>query len=82
MFEDFHEALREDGRERRRFCGFGRWVRGLSPEDREVAEGLVANRDYNCRQLARYFSSKGATFNDQVVNRHRNGACCGQTPDA
>lgn len=78
MFEDFETALAEDGQKRRRFCGFGRWVRTLSAEDRATAEELVANEDYNCRALARYFSSKGAKFNDQVINRHRNSRCCGQ----
>jgi hypothetical protein len=78
MFEDFDKALAEDGRQRRRYCGFGRWVAGLEAEHRTTAEELVANREYNCRQLARYFQTKGATFNDQVINRHRNGSCCGQ----
>jgi hypothetical protein len=85
MFEDFEEALAEDGKQRRRYCGFGRWVRTLGPEDRARAEELVDWVDesgvpvYNCRQLARYFASKGATFNDQVLNRHRNSRCCGQS---
>ena len=78
LFEDFEQALAEDGKHRRRYCGFGYWVRGLDPEDRAKAEELVGNRDYNCRALARYFQGKGATFNDQVINRHRNGSCCGQ----
>lgn len=78
MFEDFETALADDGVHRRRWCGFGTWVRTLSQEDRATAEQLVENRDYNCRALARYFGSKGATFNDQVLNRHRNGSCCGQ----
>ena len=79
MFEDFHTAMAEDGRHRRRYCGFGRWVRTLEPEHRATAEGLVADRQWDCRALARYFSTKGATFNDQVINRHRNGSCCGQS---
>lgn len=78
MLEDFEAALAADGQKRRRYCGFGRWVRTLEPEDRAKAEELVANDDYNCRALARYFQSKGATFNDQVINRHRNTRCCGQ----
>lgn len=78
MLEDFETALAEDGKGRRRYCGFGQWVAGLEPGDRETAENLVADRQYNCRALARYFQSKGATFNDQVINRHRNGSCCGQ----
>lgn len=78
MFEDFETALAADGQTRRRYCGFGRWVRTLEQEDRTRAEALVANPDYNCRALARYFQSKGATFNDQVINRHRNTRCCGQ----
>jgi hypothetical protein len=78
MFDDVETVLAEDGKLRRRYCGFGRWVAGLEPEHRARAEELVADRQYNCRALARYFSGKGATFNDQVINRHRNGACCGQ----
>ena len=78
MFEDFEKALAEDGKQRRRYCGFGRWVRTLSEADRARAEELVGSDDYNCRQLARYFQTKGATFNDQVLNRHRNTRCCGQ----
>lgn len=80
MLEDFQEALRDSELvHRRRWCGFGTWVRTLEPGDRTIAERLVADRDHNCRALARYFATKGATFNDQVVNRHRNGLCCGQT---
>lgn len=78
MFEDFEEALAQDGVQRRRYCGFGRWARSLEPDHQARAEELVADPQYNCRQLARYFASKGATFNDQVINRHRNKACCGQ----
>lgn len=78
MFEDVETALTADSRQRRRNCGFTHWVEGLEPKDRETAEQLVFNRAYNCRALARYFQSKGAIFNDQVVNRHRNGQCCGQ----
>lgn len=78
MFEDFADHLSQDGKERRRYCGFGRWAAGLAPEDRQKAEELVDNRDYNCRQLARYFQTKGALFNDQVINRHRNRNCCGR----
>lgn len=78
MFEDFETALAADSKQRRRYCGFGRWIRTLSEDDRRRAEELVADRTHNCRALARYFQSKGAFFNDQVVNRHRNGACCGQ----
>lgn len=79
MFDDFEQALAADGKQRRRYCGFGRWVASLEPEHRAKAEELVADRSHNCRALARYFASKGATFNDQVINRHRNGSCCGQT---
>lgn len=78
MFEDFEAALAADSATRRRYCGFGRWVRTLSEDDRARAEELVADERYNCRQLARYFQSKGAKFNDQVINRHRNTRCCGQ----
>lgn len=78
MFDDFEQAMAEDGKQRRRFCGFGRWVRTLEPEHRAKAEDLVGNRDWDCRALARYFQGKGATFNDQVINRHRNASCCGQ----
>lgn len=78
MFEDFEAALAEDGKRRRRYCGFGQWAAGLDPEDKATANELVANREYNCRALARYFQTKGARFNDQVINRHRNGQCCGQ----
>lgn len=78
MFEDFEEALAEDTRRRRRYCGFGRWIRTLDATDKARAEELVADEGYNCRQLARYFQGKGATFNDQVINRHRNTKCCGQ----
>ena len=81
MFEDFEAALAVDGRERRRYCGFSRWAASLGEEHEARAHELVADRGYNCRQLARYFSTKGATFNDQVINRHRNGACCGQARD-
>lgn len=82
MFEDFETALAADGRARRRYCGFGRWVRTLSDEDRQRAEELVADKAYNCRALARYFQGKGAKFNDQVLNRHRNDSCCGQNQEA
>jgi hypothetical protein len=78
MFEDFQTALAADGRQRRRYCGFGQWISTLNPDDKARAEELVGDRAYNCRQLARYFQGKGATFNDQVLNRHRNNACCGQ----
>ena len=78
MLEDFEEALAEDRQHSRRYCGFARWVRTLEPGDQIKAFELVGNRRYNCRQLARYFQTKGATFNDQVLNRHRNGSCCGQ----
>lgn len=78
MFEDFEAVMAEDGKQRRRYCGFGRWIRTLDDEDQTRAEELVNNEAYNCRQLARYFATKGATFNDQVINRHRNRNCCGQ----
>lgn len=81
MFEDLDEALARDFKTRRRLCGFGRWVTSLDPEDEATARELVGNRNYNCRALARYFNGKGATFNDQVINRHRNGSCCGQSRD-
>lgn len=74
LFEDVNTALRP-GR-RRRACGFTMWVGTLSPEERDLAERLVADRTYNCRELAKYFHTKGAGFNDQVLNRHRNGRCC------
>lgn len=78
MFEDFEEALVADAKTRRRYCGFGRWVRTLSDEDRAKAEALVADEQWNCRALARYFQSKGGKLNDQVLSRHRNSHCCGQ----
>lgn len=79
MFEDFEAVLAEDGRQRRRYCGFGRWVATLSEEHQAKARELVADPAYNCRQLARYFQTKGGQFNDQVINRHRNQHCCGQS---
>ena len=78
MFDDFATALAEDGKLRRRYCGLTRWIAGLEPEHQARAWELVEDEQYNCRALARYFSSKGATFNDQVINRHRNRSCCGQ----
>lgn len=78
MFEDFETAIAADGRATRRYCAFGQWVRTLEPADQVFAENLVHDGAYNCRQLARYFRSKGAKVNDQVLNRHRNGTCCGQ----
>lgn len=65
---------------RRRYCGFTQWARTLDDADYEMAVALVDDRAYNCRELARYFQTKGATFNDQVVNRHRNGRCCRALP--
>lgn len=79
MFEDAEDALKEDGRKRRRYCGFGRWVASLPEEHQQTARDLVADELHNCRALARYFATKGATINDQVINRHRNRACCGQS---
>jgi hypothetical protein len=79
MFEDLDKVLAEDGRQLRRLCAFSRWAEGLSENDRTKAHELVANKKkYNCRQLARYFITKGATLNDQVLSRHRNRQCCGQ----
>ena len=78
MFEDIDEVVTGDGYVRRRFCGFTRWAATLSDTDRARAEEIVHDPQYNCRSLARYFNSKGATFNDQVINRHRNKRCCGQ----
>lgn len=78
MFEDAEKVLTEDSRVRRRYCGFGRWVATLPEEHQEEARALVANPDWNCRALARYFQGKGAKFNDQVLSRHRNERCCGQ----
>lgn len=79
MFEDLEEALAADRRQRRRLCGLGRWLADLSDEHRARAQELVDDKKkYNCRQLARYFATKGATFNDQVINRHRNARCCGR----
>lgn len=79
MFDDFDSAITEDVASHRRYCGFGRWVRTLDAGDRARAEELLADRSHNCRQLARYFESKGAKLNDQVLTRHRNRACCGQS---
>lgn len=76
MFEDLEVALTQT---RRRYCAFTRWAQTLEPADAEIAEQLVLGRKYNCRELARYFQTKGAEFNDQVLNRHRNGSCCGQS---
>lgn len=78
MFEDFEHAMEVDRATTRRVCAFTRWVRTLDIEDRKRAEMLLFDTDWSCRQLARYFQSKGATFNDQVLTRHRNGTCCGQ----
>lgn len=77
MFEDAQTAMAADTTARR-FCGFTRWVLTLTAEDRARAEQLVADRSWNCRQLARYFQANGAQLNDQVLTRHRNLACCGQ----
>lgn len=85
MFDDFEQALAEDSRQRRRYCGFGRWLASLAEEHRATAQSLVdsvgadGEFEYNCRQLARYFQTKGGSFNDQVINRHRNKTCCGQS---
>lgn len=78
MFEDYEQVLTADARTHRRFCAFGRWVRTLDEGDADQAEALVGDERWNCRQLARYFVTKGAALNDQVINRHRNGRCCGQ----
>lgn len=76
MFEDVDEVIMADMRGRRRWCGFTKWARTLEPADASKAEALVADRDYDCRALARYFQTKGAEFNDQVISRHRNQQCC------
>lgn len=77
MFEDFETALSE-GRKRRRYCKFSLWTQTLDGADSDRAHELLANLDYNCRELARYFNTKGAGVSSQNLNRHRNGACCGQ----
>lgn len=76
MFEDVDEVINAEVRKRRRYCGFTAWVKALAPEDRARAEELVFDRAYDCRSLARYFQTKGATMNDQVISRHRNQRCC------
>lgn len=78
MFDDLETALELDARKRRRLCKFGRWIATLSEEDGARATNLVLDEDrrYNCRELARYFRSKGADLNDQVLVRHRNRQCC------
>lgn len=78
MFDDVADAMKNDAQRHRRLCGFGRWVLTLDAADAAKAESLLRDPAYNCRQLARYFATKGATFNDQVLTRHRNGTCCGQ----
>jgi hypothetical protein len=78
MLEDFETAIVEDGVRRRRLCGFSKWVTTLSEADQAKANEIVFNENYDCRALARYFNSKGATFNDQVIYRHRHLRCCGQ----
>lgn len=82
MFEDMKEALAADSRQHRRRCGFGAWLRTLDETDSRRAEELVFDSDYTARELARYFNTKGAQVNDQVLNRHRKGRCCGQDPVA
>ena len=62
---------------------------GHTPDGREQFTSLLAVTSHELRHplhlmrlaLARYFQSKGATFNDQVLNRHRNRSCCGQARD-
>lgn len=76
MFEDVDEVITAEVRKRRRYCGFSNWASSLAEGDRTKAEELVANRNYDCRALARYFQSKGAKLNDQVLSRHRNQRCC------
>ena len=76
MFDDVDEVINAEVRKRRRWCGFTRWTDTLSPEDRVRAEELVFGREYDCRSLARYFETKGAKINDQVLSRHRNQRCC------
>lgn len=76
MFEDADAVIKASVRGRRRWCGFTLWSQTLSTEDAAKAEELVFNRKYDSRSLARYFQTKGATFNDQVVSRHRNRHCC------
>lgn len=76
MFDDVDDVIKAEARKRRRWCGFTSWINTLSPEARTRAEELVFDRAYDCRSLARYFQSKGATMNDQVVSRHRNLRCC------
>lgn len=80
MFEDLEAALGQEAIRRRRLCAFSKWTRTLEDEDRAKAENLVLDEEatYNCRQLARYFQTKGAKLNDQVLVRHRNRRCCGQ----
>lgn len=78
MFDDVAEAIARDARARRRRCAFGRWLASLDEADAQAAEELLRDVTYNCRQLARYFTEKGVTLNDQVLSRHRNGTCCGQ----
>ena len=76
MFEDVDEVIAAHVRTRRRWCAFTKWIKTLSPNDAATAEELVLNGEYDCRALARYFQGKGAVFNDQVINRHRNRRCC------
>lgn len=76
MFEDVDKVIKADTRGRRRWCSFRNWVNTLDEADRDKAEELVADREYDCRSLARYFQTKGCKANDQVLTRHRNKRCC------
>lgn len=76
MFEDVDEVITTHVRRGRKRCGFSKWAQTLPEADRVRAEELVADRTYDCRALARYFQSKGASMNDQVLSRHRNNRCC------
>lgn len=87
MLEDFHTALAEQ-LPPKRVCAYTKWRSSLQPTDQELADDLVYGRSldendnpWDCRSLARYFQTKGAKLNDQVLSRHRNGTCCGQSEE-
>lgn len=82
LFADFEDVMAADSTVRRRLCGFARWIATMPEGDRVRAEDLLRDETYTCRSLTRYFAAKGATFNDQVVYRHRNRQCCGQKKEA
>lgn len=80
MFDDVDAFIQQTTSEHRKVCRFTAWVRTLDEDDQGTAERLVQNTTYNCRDLVRYFATKGLNVGDQTLRRHRAGACCGQRP--